>query len=44
VTLQRRELHLVDDRRSDEDLVAASRTGDDGALTELLQRYRSFAG
>jgi RNA polymerase sporulation-specific sigma factor len=44
VTLQRRELHLVDERRSDEDLVAASRTGDDAALTELLQRYRSFAG
>ena len=42
MTLHRRELHLVDGQRSDEDLVAAARAGDDGALTELLQRYRPF--
>jgi RNA polymerase sporulation-specific sigma factor len=39
-----REVRGVDnDRRSDEDLVLAARSGDDAALTTLLTKYRAFA-
>jgi RNA polymerase sporulation-specific sigma factor len=43
MTPRRRELHLVDESRSDDELVYAARSGDDVALTELLTRYRVFA-